>query len=84
LQREACYEVGELGEQSEQPVAVEAVTEENDDGEIPWPGFATQRYRQALGAVGARRQGTPFGPVGQLGVAHRRWAMAGEAAANTE
>jgi hypothetical protein len=39
-------------------------------GEVPWPSFASRRCEQALGAGGAWRRGAPFGPVGQLGVAH--------------
>jgi hypothetical protein len=35
--------------------------------EVPWAGFASQRYGQALGARGAWRRGAPFGPVRQHG-----------------
>jgi hypothetical protein len=48
----ACCEVGGVGEQSEWVVASEALVEEDNNGEIPWPGFAGQRCGQALGAGG--------------------------------
>jgi hypothetical protein len=49
--REVCYEVGGAGEQSEWAVTGEALTEEDDYGEIPWPGFASRCCGQSL-AVG--------------------------------
>jgi hypothetical protein len=46
--------------------------EEDDGGEILWPGFTSQCCRQGLGAGGARcRRGTPFGLVGLLGAARQ-------------
>jgi hypothetical protein len=58
--------------------------EEEGGEEIPWPGFDSKRCGQAHGVEAARGLGTPFGPVGQLGAARRRWAMVGKAAVNAE
>jgi hypothetical protein len=41
-------------EQAEEAAASEVLAEEDDDGEVPWPGFASRRCGQALGARGAR------------------------------
>jgi hypothetical protein len=49
--RRACCGVGE---QAEKATAGEVLTEEQDDGEIPWPGFARRRCRQAPGVGGPR------------------------------
>jgi hypothetical protein len=43
------------GEQLEMAATGEVLMEEDDGGEIPWPGFASRHCRQALGAGGARQ-----------------------------
>jgi hypothetical protein len=49
----ACCWVGEVQEHVEKVAAGEVLREEDDGGEIPWPGFASRRCGQALGAGGA-------------------------------
>jgi hypothetical protein len=53
--RGICCGVSGVGEQSEKAVVGEVLAEEDDGGEIPWPGFVSRRYGKALGAGGARR-----------------------------
>jgi hypothetical protein len=42
-----------VGEQASEATADEVLAEEDDGGEVPWPGFASRRCRQALGVGGA-------------------------------
>jgi hypothetical protein len=53
-QHGACCGVGGVGEQAKKAAVGEVLTEEDDGGEIPWSGFASRRYDQALGAREAR------------------------------
>jgi hypothetical protein len=46
--------VGGVGEQPEKATTAEVLAVEDDDGGIPFPGFASRRCGQALGARGAR------------------------------
>jgi hypothetical protein len=80
----ACCGVGGVGERSEQAATGEVLAEEEGGEEIPWPVFDSKRCGQTLGVEAARGLGAPFGPVGQLGAARRRWGMVGEAAAGAE
>jgi hypothetical protein len=43
-----------VGEQAEEAAASEVLMEEDDGGEVPWPGFASRRCEQAIGVGGAR------------------------------
>jgi hypothetical protein len=52
--RGAHYRVDGVREQAEEAATGEVLVKEDDGGEIPWPGFASRRYGQALSAGGAR------------------------------
>jgi hypothetical protein len=52
--RGGCSGVGGVGEQSERATTSEALTEEDDNGEISLPGFSSLHCGQALAGGGAR------------------------------
>jgi hypothetical protein len=74
--------VDEVQEQSEKAVASEVLMEEDDDWEIPWPGFASRCSGQTLGVEGRGDGALLLVRSDSSEVTHRWLTMTGEVVAD--